>query len=380
MISDPCRGWSIGARRAGLRIGAVAVVLAVARPNLVPAQPVLPLPLPLPAESAAGWRVRSVASSNLWFHGMAAIGFEGPGPLPMYDREYVQRVRDAKRRRGIYPTLLDRKAADLRNAFYRDSTFEVLHFLPLYFPSLEADALLKAVRALVRQDARAIEALDPVTRNAVTALGSVLTTRRGRDVLGTFIDALQEERRVFYEDYERESSRSRGPQIARAEEYWNSRLAPSLAPYLERSRFPNGLILVTPALGAEGRLVNPGRVRGWEPVIAVGLPDPPPSDYTVALSAIRELCFPLVHEVIERDSERQTNRAAAERLSSVAAVRCGDLTLERYSPELRTAYQNQFLRAAGSPKPGASIEDTFARTFFLPSALEASLRRAVSWP
>lgn len=37
MSSDSCRGWSIGARRAALRIGAVAVVLAVAHPNVVPA-------------------------------------------------------------------------------------------------------------------------------------------------------------------------------------------------------------------------------------------------------------------------------------------------------------------------------------------------------
>lgn len=181
--SDPCHNWSCRARRVALRIGAVAVVLAVTRPNVVLAQPALPLQ----AEPAA-WRVRSVGSSDLWFHGMAVIGVDGPGPLPMYDREYAQRVRDAKHRRGIYPTLLDRKAADLRNAFHRDSTFEVLHFLPLYFLLLDADALLGAVRALVRQDSRAIKALDPATRNAVTALDSVLTTRRARDVLGEFIE------------------------------------------------------------------------------------------------------------------------------------------------------------------------------------------------
>lgn len=357
------------------RIAVVALVLVGARPYPLPAQAAT-----FHAAAPGSWRVQSAASSDLWFHAMAVIGYEGPGPLPMYDREYTRQVLDAKRRSGVYPTLLDRKATALRNAFYRDSAFEVLHFLPLYFLALDADAFLDAVRAITRQDSRALNALDPTTRNAVTALGSVLTTRRERDVLGDFLDALQEERRVFYDDYERESSRSRGQQITRAEQYWNASLAPALAHYLARSHFRNGLILVSPALGAEGRFVNPRRAEERGAVIAVGLPASALTEYTFALSAVRELCFPLVHEVIERDAGRPENRVAAERLSSVAAVRCGALAVERYSPELSTAYQSQFLRAVGSPSSGVNIDAAFTRAFFLPPAIEASLRRAVASP
>jgi len=353
-----------------------AILLAGAPPLLLPGQ------APPPAEirrvaARESWKVRSEADSDLWFHGMAVIGFEGFGPLRMYDTGYAERVRAAKRRRGIYPTLLDRKSARFRVAFYGDSTFEIMHFLPLYFLAPSSDGLLRAIRAIARDSSAADNAGDPATRNAVKAVASLLGSRRQRELLGEFVDALEDERRVFYEDYERESAGARTAQIAKVQQHWNADLAPALAPYLERWRLGNGLIVVSPALGAEGRFVILGRGSAPGPVIAVGLPSSPADHDGVPLSAVRELCFPIVHAVIGQDAARKLERVAAERLSSVAAVRCGALALERYVPALRSSYQTQFLRAAGSPATGAGVDAAFIRVFNLPPAVDAGLRRAI---
>jgi len=353
--------------RAVRRFAIAASLLAGAPPSLLRGQapPVAEIPRVAAHES---WKVRSEADSDLWFHGMAVIGFEGFGPLHMYDTGYAERVRAAKRRRGIYPTLLDRKSA----------RFEIMHFLPLYFRAPNSDGLLRAIRAIAGEAPTRDNTGDPATRDAANAVGSVLASRRQRELLNEFVDVLEDERRVFYEDYERESNGARAAQIAKIQQYWDADLAPALAPYLERSQLGNGLIIVSPALGAEGRFVILGRGNAPRPVIAVRLPSSSADhDGGVPLSAIRELCFPIVHTVIGQHATRKLERVAAERLSSVAAVRCGALALERYVPALTSSYQSQFLRAAGSPVTGADLDAAFLRVFNLPPAVDAGLRRAI---
>ena len=362
--------------RAVQRFAVAASLLAGALPSPLPGQASPPAEIPRVA-ARESWNVRSIADFDLWFHGMAVIGFEGFGPLRMYDGDYAERVRAAKRRRGIYPTLLDRKSARFRAAFYSDSTFEIMHFLPLYFLAPGSGGLLRTIRSIGLEGSAGDNAGDPTTRDAVKAIGSVLASRRQRELLGEFVDVLEDERRVFYEDYERESNGARTTQIAKVQQHWNADLAPALAPYLERWRLGNGLIVVSPPLGAEGRFVILGRGSSPGPVIAVGLPSSPADRDAVAISAVRELCFPIVHAVIGQDAARKLERVAAERLSSVAAVRCGALALERYVPALRSSYQSRFLRAAGSPATGADIDAAFIRVFNLPPAVDAGLRRAI---
>jgi len=369
LLSDAIRG-------AAWRSGIAAFLLAGAPPSPLPAQATaMALVRNTPARQS--WNVRSVGDLDLWFHGMAVIGFEGFGPLRMYDGDFAARIRAAKRRKGIYPTLLDRKSAQLKAAFYSDSTFEIMHFLPLYFLAADSGGLLRALRSIGREARAGDDPGNLATRDAVRAVGSVLASARQREILAEFVDALENERHVFYGDYERESEAPRTAQIARVRERWNADLAPAIAPQLERWRLGNGSIVVSPALGAEGRFVRLGRATNGESIIAVGLPPSPADRDAVPLSAVRELCFPLVHAVIGEDAARKMERVAAERLSSIAAVRCGAFVLERYLPALTPAYQSRFLRAAGSPATGPDIDAAFIRVFNLPPAVDAGLRRAI---
>ena len=63
-----------------------------------------------------GWAVRSAAHVDLWYHGLAVVGFEGFSPLPLYSPEYAERIRRAKEAQGVYPTTLDRLRSYFRVA------------------------------------------------------------------------------------------------------------------------------------------------------------------------------------------------------------------------------------------------------------------------
>ena len=61
-----------------------------------------------------GWAIRQSAAADLWFHGLAVLGF-GAGPsVRAYDPDYVADVIRSKRDKGVFPTELDEKAEELR--------------------------------------------------------------------------------------------------------------------------------------------------------------------------------------------------------------------------------------------------------------------------
>jgi hypothetical protein len=69
------------------------------------------------AAADTGWTVRASAAADLWYHGLAVVGFGAGGPFPLYNRDYAERVRAAKQEAGVYPTALDSVAAGLRLEF-----------------------------------------------------------------------------------------------------------------------------------------------------------------------------------------------------------------------------------------------------------------------
>ena len=69
---------------------AIAAALAAAMPTAVTAQ------------AATGWSFGTDPFAELWYHGLAMVGFEGFGRVPLYDAEYAWAVRSARRAgRGI---------------------------------------------------------------------------------------------------------------------------------------------------------------------------------------------------------------------------------------------------------------------------------------
>jgi hypothetical protein len=317
---------------------------------------------PLQAQAPRGaWVVRRDAAADLWFHGLALAGAHGFGSLPLTDPGYAARVRAAKA--GAPVSRLDRAVDGFRAAFAADSAFEVLQFVPVWMPLVDHRSVAAAMRRVAEQGPAAVPGLAPRERLAAAAIAGTLTTSAQRRVLAEFVEALESEWTVFLETW-----RTRGTadaDVGVAEARWSA-ISAAIAPYLRSQRLEGGLLLVSPALGPDGRLFEGAREDPGDAVIAVQLP---PGGGDAAYLALREVCFPAVRRVA---AESVAGRVADERSRGNAAVHCGAMLLDRYLPDDAAGYRAFWRRLAGSAE--------FERAFPIPAAMQAALQRDLVTP
>lgn len=320
-----------------------------------------------PIAPSARWTIRESATLDLWYHGLATIGYDGFGPLPYHAPGYAADLRRAKTARGIPPTPLERDAATLRAALQRDSAFEVLHFLPLHFASADPATLIRVVQAVASGGSAG--PLPPAQRAAVDALRSAVASPAERATLARLAADLDVEWREFYGDWWSRSAAGRGEAIAALQRRWDERFLPALAAPLAANRLTSGAIYLVPALGPEGRVLA-DTPRGWT-TIAAWWPAAYAADDAPLFSIVRELCFPLVRRLpIAADADR----VAAEGESARAAVRCGAELLDATAPAMAAGYRETFRRGA-TP---AGARRGFDEIYRLSPPVERALAREVS--
>lgn len=300
----------------------------------------------VPVTHLQRWQLRSQAHLDLWYHGLAVIGYEGFGLLPLYDRDYASEIREIKQARGIGPTPLDTLARRLLREFDRDSVFELFHFVPLYFDHSSPESMLEALAAVAR-------GREPVDVGA-KMVAAVITRSSSRKLLGEYVDALQTEWDVFFEAYWKDGAAERTRRLGAVQAIWDERLGPALHPFLARQNLTGGLAFPSPAVGAEGRIFVGVPRDQRDNRVAMWLPRSPAEPEVVAFALVRELCYPLVSQVVAESGAGRGNRVVAERLSSYGAVRCGSVLLERYIPDLVPAYQRTFMGAADEPEDSSA--------------------------
>lgn len=291
------------------------------------------------------WDVRSSAAVDLWYHGLALVGYDGPGPLSWYSADYARDVRADRARRGLH-TLLDRDGAVLCAAFRRDSTFEALHFLPLYFPGEWPERLLDLVRAVSGGDLETRQGVSPPRRGAdaasVAALRAVFVTAEQRRVLHRFAEALDDEWRRYLRDYRARDARAVTARLHVIRATWSADVEPAVRDNAGWAGIRRGTILVAAPLGAEGRLLR----AGDGVVVAVQLPPGDTLGLATALSAVRELCFSTALRAGASPATVASRHAASE-ASSRDAAWCG-ARLVGHRPDLTDAYRALFHAALTS--------------------------------
>ena len=347
-------------------MGIIAAVLSVSAESLAAQEST-------DADSAS-WRVLPLPHVDLWYHGLAIVGFEGSGPDPLYDPSYRARVREVKGSLGVYPSALDRGSPDFAAAFQADSAFELLHFVPLYFASAGPDRMLSAL-ARVAETGNAT-ANDPVAQFGASIVAQLLPQERQRDVLLEFTRALSEEWTAWFEDAWTRSVLDRRVDLAALQSVWDQRFAGPLRPYLERHQLDQGALIVSPQVGLEGRVFSGSPADRTDNLVVVHLP--PPGDQLEATLhyAVRELCFPSARLAMEAAEPMPMDRLAASARSTRAAVRCGDLLLERVAPDEAAAYRRSFVPATAAASDEATRE-AFYVAYPLNAGLEASLRAEI---
>lgn len=312
-----------------------------------------------------GWIVASDATTDLWFHALAVLGVDGPGTLPFYDTRYAQRVSDEKARRGIAPSRLDRDAARLRRTIMADSAFELLHFLPLYLDRMSPEDLPRFLRDAAAQRPSAL-----VSEEVARAVRSSLSSSAQRAVLGDLADAIEDEWTTFSRNATAARAAGDGARRRALQARWDEAFAPQFAEVFRAMGLSRGVLLVSPALGTEGRVVNLGSAGV---ILAVSDWRDSPTPDAPLLAAIRELCFPLLHHVAEIDGGAKVHAARSAEESSRAAVRCGAQLVDARMPTAGGEYRALFL----SVRPGET-ETGYRERFDRRFQTDAVTLRAIS--
>jgi hypothetical protein len=299
----------------------------------------------VPAVAAAQWRVASPPAAASWFQLLDSLGVAGTGALR-------------------FTAAGAERSTDLGRTLSRGGRYDILHFVPLYYPSAGTSALADALT----QAAGTAPPTAPRAQFLVGALRQTLPSAADRAPLTLLADGLR-----------RTTARRVSPDALDAlQAHWNRALAPALAPFLRDQQMDAGLLWVLPALGPEGRLFAGVASDRTDNIVAVAAG--PAGGNGPLYAAVRELCFPLVSRTAEASAEfRRTagSSADAARRTGIAAVRCGAELLDHVAPAEAGPYRTHWERVATR---ALTFDAAFPPDAALAPALRVALQRYAASP
>jgi hypothetical protein len=314
--------------------------IAISRPARQTARLAAAMAFALPAAAAAQWRVASPAAAAAWFRVIDSVGVAGTGAFS-------------------FTAAATARPTELGRVLSRGGRYDILHFVPLYYPSAGTAALADAVA----QAALSAPPTAPRAQFLVGALRQALPTAAERAPLAELATLVRRTtaRRVSAET------------VDALQAHWNRALAPALAAFLHDEQLDAGLLWVLPALGPEGRLFAGVAADRTDNIVAVaaGVADGNGPLY----AAVRELCFPLVSRAADASADfRRTagNPSDAARRTGIAAVRCGAELLDRVAPAEAGPYRTHWERVATR---ALTFDAAFPPDAVLTPAIRAALQR-----
>ncbi|UCG87213.1 MAG: hypothetical protein JSW71_01310 [Gemmatimonadota bacterium] len=332
------------------------------------------------------WVVRPRAHVDLWFHSMAVIQADQPGPLGLYSADYAREIREVKQSLGLYPTPLDSLAERFREQIGEAEGMENIHFIPLWFPRADdPQQMLEALKAVANQDFRGPEARSRVTAAGVQQVAFSFDRGGERSLLRRLVAAVEREWDLFYRDYWEDGEAIRAGRYDAIQQMWDDIFAERLAPYLENRRLTGGLIVPSPAIGPEGRIVELDDYNPQDQIVSVQLPPNNDNPDATVFAFLKELCFLMLDDrrLIGFVSESAVTAAdlnpdeqgELQDLRRTAAVRCGAYIMEFHAPIHAARYRRVFLDAVGAEE--SSTVAAFERVYFLPPEVEEVVREQI---
>ena len=328
--------------------------------------------LPAGATAAADtrWPVKSREHVDLWLHAFAVIS-DDSARVPLFRRGYVDAMTVEKNKAGMV-TDLDANREALARRLRANPALVNAQFIALYFPSwVELEA---AMDLFVKADGSARTARSQQEAGVIAMLGGVFPAREDREFARRLLIALRSERDKFYHAWWLVETRRRDATFEAVDTLWRRTYLPALQQFLNHTQQGNGEVILALALDGEGRTVSGGKLHTS---IAVGFPDSP----SQAMDAI----YAIAHEIVgsltgaavaDNTTPAEKRSGAAQRLSSVALVRAGELLLAHLSKPLADGYARFYLQAAGVAIEGDAIA-AFARAFPVPQGMLDSIERQI---
>jgi hypothetical protein len=287
--------------------------------------------------------------------------------VPVFRRGYRERLQSAKSQRGI-TTRLDANREQLQSRLAMSPALVNGQFMPMYFASF--DQMKQVISLFLQADGNPNATNDPTLRQFFAVLAASYQTGADREWLRNFTDALEDERRQFYESYWNTENAGRIGLIRATDSLWQGTYRAKLQRFLNNTQQENGDLILALTLGGEGRTVN---FASRQNAVAVTMPDNDPREaiYVFAHEVVSGIVSTAVRDNITPTEERT---GAGVRLVTIGTVRAGAMLLQKAAPELLAGYTRYYLSQAGQPTSG-DINARLASAFPLPDAIRQAIER-----
>ena len=316
--------------------------------------------------TAAVWPVLTRSHVDLWLHGYAML-LRDTARVPVFRRGYRERVEAARRERGV-STMLDANRERLQSRLAVSPSLASGQFLPLYFANF--DQMREMIGLFIQAEGDPRAARDQAMAQYFAVLRQSFPTAADRDWLRLFTEALENERRSFYQQYWTEQHGARISLVRGADSLWQGTYREKLQRFLNNTQQETGDFILALTLGGEGRTVN---FSARQNAIASTMPESDPREaiYVFTHEAVISIVATSVNDNITPTEQRAGTGA---RYVTAGAVRAGQMLLRRVAPELAAGYARYYLTQAGVADTG-DIDARLASTFPLPQVILDAIDR-----
>jgi hypothetical protein len=324
---------------------------------------------PTPAQTARVWPVLTRQHVDLWLHGYAML-LRDTAVVPVFRRGYRDRVQTARTQRGING-MLDANRERLQSRLSVSPALFNGQFVPLYFANW--DQMRQVISLFIQAEGNPQAAGDQTTAQYFAVLRQSFATQADRDWLRLFTEALEDERRQFYQLYWSQENGSRIALIRAADSLWTTTYRAKLTSFLNNTQQETGDIILALTLGGEGRTVN---FSSRQNAVAVAMPE----------GDAREAIYVFAHEVVgsivatavnDNVTPTEARMGAAARLIPVGQVRAGAMLLQRVAPELVAGYTRYYLSQGGFSTTG-DIAARLVSSYSLPDMIREAIDRQLN--
>jgi hypothetical protein len=351
---------------------AVAACLMAAACSSSPraAQPTRPA-----AEAPAlTWPLKHREHVDLWLHGFAMLQ-DDTSTVPLFAPDYRQRMTIYKNSRALH-TPLD-SATEKLGAYLQSRPDAVgAQFLALYFSTW--DEMSRAAGYFLRFDGDPQRSDNREVATIVALFAQYFPRPADREFLRQFIEVLNAERTLFHHEWWVAEERARRAGLQRADALWQSTWRPALQRFLNHTQQQNGDLILSLALGGEGRALPAGKSTNQYAIT-----------WPATADSAEVLLFAFAHEIVgsvaqaaitDHLTPAESRSGVAAQLNSAGLVRGGALLVERVQPGSGARYARWYLSLMGrtAPTGDAAALAALAAAFPMRAAMIESIERQIT--
>jgi len=310
------------------------------------------------------WPIKTRENVDLWLHGFALLSTDSTTKVPLFRRGYRDEMVVYKNQANVL-TQLDANIDRLRDGLKNNPRLADAQFAALYFSSV--DDMHAAIDVFIASNGNPRAGKTPGQQMALSVLANYFGTTADRAWLSLFASSLWDEQTRYYHSWWMQQQRVRGPVIDTIQNVWQNLARPRIQRFLNNTQQANGDLLLSPALGGEGRTLTTGGSKNQ--IVAIPFPERAADAAEPVYVVAHEVTGGIVdHIVTDNISPAQERAGVGAKLRATGTVRAGLLLLEQLVPELADGYARYYLRAAGLT-PGASPRAQLAAEFPVSDAM-----------